>query len=73
MHSQEAEHRFGYRETLGPDQQAIYENNRELFKAMFDYVQSVGDPSRERSLAMTALQESLLWLNCHVASNGVTK
>ena len=71
--SEEAEHRLGFHPLLGEDQQRIYMKNRELYKTVFDYVNSVGNPSREQSLALTALQESLMWLNAHVACNGVTE
>jgi hypothetical protein len=70
-HSDEAQHRLGYHPVASEDQKVRYETNRAIYMALFDYVQSVGNPSREQSLALTSLQESLMWLNAHVACNGV--
>jgi len=70
-HSDEAQRRLGYHPVGSESQKIRYETNRELYMSLFDYVQSVGTPSRELSLALTALQESLMWLNAHVACNGV--
>lgn len=69
--STEAMHRMGYHPVEGDRQRLRYEENRRRFMELFDYVQSVGSPSREQSLALTHLQESLMWLNAHVACNAV--
>lgn len=69
--SDEARHRLGYHPVISPGQQEMYETNRGLYMMVFDYISSVGNPSREQSMALTALQESLMWLNAHVACNGV--
>ena len=71
MPSDEAKFRLSYHPTAGERQRRMYESNRELYMSVYDYVSNVGEPSREKSLALTALQESLMWLNCHVACNGV--
>lgn len=68
-HSTEAVHRLGYHPVASVDQQRIYEENRETFMEVFDYIETIMGPTRERSLALTHLQESLMWLNAHVACN----
>ena len=68
--SDEAMRRLSYHPTTGPVQQAVYEENRRRFMELFDYVsESGGRGSREISLALTHLQESLMWLNAHIACN----
>lgn len=69
--SAEAIHRLGYHQPTSDFQKKRYEINRHNFMTLFDYVESVGGPSREKSLALTALQESLMWLNAHVACHNV--
>lgn len=70
-HSPEAIRRMGYHPVDSVEQRRLYEKNRELFMELFDYIESVGETSREKSLSLTHLQESLMWLNAHVACNGV--
>jgi hypothetical protein len=70
-HSDEAVFRFGYHPVGSPAQRRIYEENRERFMELFDYVSSIGPTSRELSLSLTHLQESLMWLNAHVACHDV--
>lgn len=69
--SLEAHRRLGFHPLTGEGQQNRYWNNRVRFMQMFDYIESVGESSREKSLALTALQESLMWLNAHVACNDI--
>lgn len=70
--SDEAFRRLSYHETLGPSQQALYEENRARYIELFSYIENLGGRgSRELSLAMTALQESLFWVNAHIACNGI--
>jgi hypothetical protein len=69
MPSSEAFRRLGYHPVVGPDQQALYEENRRRFMELFDYIQDSTPHTREQSLALTALQESLMWLNANVACN----
>lgn len=38
---------------------------------VFDYLTMNYESSRELSLALTALQEALMWANAHVACNDV--
>lgn len=65
----EIRRRLSYHPISG-NQKFLYESNRALFIRMADYVNALGD-SRETSLALTALQESLMWVNAHIACNGV--
>lgn len=69
--SEESVRRLGYHPVRGLDQGAVYEANRHLYMGLFEHVESVGPDSPEKSLALTALQESLMWLNAHVACNDV--
>lgn len=69
--SGEAVRRLGYHPVMNPDQQVRYETNRLKYMELFSYVEGYGRGSRELSLALTALQESLMWLNAHVACNDV--
>lgn len=69
MFSEEAMHRLSYHPVVELAQQAVYEENRRRFMELFDYMQTVGFVSREKSLALTKLQESLMWLNADVACN----
>jgi hypothetical protein len=71
LNSGEAVHRLGYHPVETQKQQEQYERNRAMFMDLFDYIQNVGNPSREQALALTKLQESLMWLNAHVACNRV--
>ena len=70
-HSDEAEFRLGYHPVASEGQKRRYEENRERFMELFDYIQSVPGNSRERSLSMTQLQDSLMWLNAHIACNAI--
>lgn len=67
----EALRRLGYHPVAGDAQRSVYEDNRARAIEMYNYIESIGGPSREKSLALTALQEMLMWLNAHVACNDV--
>jgi len=70
--SEEAFRRLGYHPVLSAGQQALYEENRAKYMELFTYVEGLGGRgSRELSLALTALQESLMWANAHVACNDI--
>ena len=69
MERSEIERRLGYHPIQG-NQKFLYESNRELFIRMAEYVSGLGD-SRESSLALTALQEALMWTNAHIACNNI--
>jgi hypothetical protein len=67
----EAFRRLGYHPTLSERQMQIYNANRELFLSVYNYIDNLGPATREKSLALTTLQEALMWLNAHVACNGI--
>lgn len=67
----EAYRRLGYHPVGSERQMQTYQTNRELIISVYEYMDKLGPASREKSLAMTALQEALMWLNAHVACNGV--
>jgi hypothetical protein len=62
----EIEHRFGYHRA---DQAAAvhYAGIRDAYKQLAKVVVESTPPGREQSLAMTALQESLMWTNAAYA------
>lgn len=70
-HSDEALRRLSYHPVASVAQQRVYEENRETFMEVFDYIESIPGASREKSLALTQLQDALMWLNAHVACNGI--
>lgn len=67
----EADHRLGYHPVVDATQQAMYEQNRAMFKELFVHVWTSrgAASSREKALALTHLQEALMWLNADVACN----
>ena len=71
--SRECRRRLGYHPVQTEAQRGHYEENRRLYMLMYDYLATTyGDqPTRELSLALTALQDSLMWANAHVACNDI--
>jgi hypothetical protein len=69
--SPECERRLGYHPVVTDEQRAHYEENRRRFMGLYDYLATIYEPTRELSLALTALQEACMWANAHVACNGV--
>ncbi len=69
MLKSEIDRRLAYHPITG-NQKFLYESNRALYIRMAEYVSNLGD-SRETSLALTALQESLMWVNAHIACNNI--
>ena len=69
MDKSEIERRFGPHPRSG-NQGFLYASNHEMFTRMAEFVSALGD-SREMSLALTALQESLMWVNAHIACNDI--
>lgn len=67
----EAFRRMGYHPVASERQMQIYQTNRELFMSVFQYVEHLGGASREKTMALTQLQDALMWTNAHVACNGV--
>lgn len=62
--------RLGYHPVINSNQAGRYEDNRDaamvFASQLIDNVQS---PSRELSLALTAVQEALMWGNAAIACN----
>lgn len=69
MQKSEIERRFSYHPITG-NQKFLYESNRALYIRLAEFINELGD-SREMSLALTALQESLMWVNAHIACNDI--
>lgn len=69
MDMSEIKRRMAYHPIHG-NQQFLYESNRAMFIRMAEFINALGD-SREMSLALTSLQESLMWVNAHIACNDI--
>jgi hypothetical protein len=52
-----------------PDQVPRYNEIRDLAKAYAGVLMMKCPPSRERSLALTALEEAVMWANASIARN----
>lgn len=66
---EEIERRLGFK-PMQPGQQGFYEANRAKFIELAKHVNALG-PSRETALALTAIQEALMWANAAIATNGI--
>jgi hypothetical protein len=64
----EIEKRFTYHAPKG-DQAARYEGLRETAKVFAYQIEAVCPDSRERSLALTKLEEAVMWANASIARN----
>lgn len=62
------ENNFTYHPPKG-DQAARYEEIRAKGKELATHFLNVCPPSRERSLAITNLEESIMWANAAIARN----
>lgn len=60
--------RFCYHTPKG-DQQQRYVNLRETARNLALVIASSSKPSREQSLALTKLQEAVMWANAGIACN----
>jgi hypothetical protein len=68
---EEIEKRFNYHQPTG-NKVAVHENVRSVYRQLaHDMVEALPD-SREKSLAITALEESLMWANAAIARNDPT-
>lgn len=52
-----------------PDQLPRYENIRERAKALAEFLCRNCPPSRELSLALTSIEEAVMWANASIARN----
>jgi hypothetical protein len=65
------EHRFGYHPPPTPDVAAAHGQVRStLLDAADTIVELTGAPSREQSLAITKLEEAMMWANADIARKG---
>jgi len=62
------ERNFSYHAPKG-NQAERYLTIRETAKALAKLINKICPPSRERSLAMTKLEESVMWANASIARN----
>lgn len=62
--------RFNHHAPRG-NQVELYVDNRARFLDLAVHVAGLGPNSRELSLAITALEEALMWANAHIARNDV--
>jgi len=62
--------RFNHHAPRG-NQVELYVDNRARYLALAEHIAALGGNSRELSLAITALEESLMWANAHIARNDV--
>lgn len=53
-----------------PGQPGIYTGIRDMAHDYANYIQCVCPESRELSLALTKIEESVMWANASVARNG---
>jgi hypothetical protein len=66
--SAEIDHRFDYVSPT-PEKQVVHEGTLEAYKALAWEIAAWLPESREKSLAITALEESLMWANAAIARN----
>ncbi len=64
----EIRRRFGYHKAT-PTKVPLYENNRNKVIELADFLDFWLPDGREKALAMTALQETLMWANAAVATH----
>lgn len=64
----EIRRRFGFHPGT-PDTAPLYSGNRERAIYLADFWDGTLPDSREKSLALTALQEALMWANAAIACN----
>jgi hypothetical protein len=68
MTDKEIENIFTYHKPFG-DQPTRYENLRSVAKELATLVEKSCPNSREKSLAITNLQQSIMWANASIAIN----
>lgn len=69
MDTQELQRRMAYHPIKDDAQRELYEQNRAKFIDLARHVVEATPESREQSLALTALQEALMWTNAAIACN----
>ena len=53
------------------EQTKVYVNIRDMSKELAEYVEIVSPHTRERDMALTKLEEFVMWANANVARNGL--
>jgi hypothetical protein len=66
MNNNEIDRRFSYHPPMG-DQAARYENLRSYGRELAIHINTLCPESREKSLAITALEEAIMWANASIA------
>ncbi len=66
MNNEEIDRRFSYHAPKG-DQAARYENLRSYGRELAVHINTLCPDSREKSLAITALEEAIMWANASIA------
>jgi hypothetical protein len=72
MKKSELENNFKYH-APSPEQIPIYQELRTRCGELAQYINDVVPDSREKSLAVTKLEEVVMWANAGVARNGIVK
>jgi hypothetical protein len=67
----EIEKRFNHHPPTG-NKVAVHENVRSVYRQLAHDIAEALPDSREKSLAFTALEESLMWANAAIARNDPT-
>jgi hypothetical protein len=66
MHSDEIDRRFTYHAPT-PNRVALHEDLRKAFRELAHVLNETLPEGREKSLALTQLQEGLMWANAAIA------
>ena len=67
MDSTELQHRFAYHPPKDEKIKRSHEQTRDLFHGMAHHINQMLPDGREKSLAITALEESMFWTNAGIA------
>ncbi len=70
MDNQDLENRFTYHAPASHSQVKIYQVIREAGLALANLIDGYAPDSREKSLAITSLEEAVMWANAAVARHG---
>lgn len=65
--SADIDNRFSYHPATTDETKAKHEQVRELCKSLADELDEMLPPSREKSLAITKLEEAMFWANAGIA------
>jgi hypothetical protein len=68
MDKEQIENNFKYHSPIG-NQPERYESIRNMAKGMAHFINSACPDSREKSLALTNLEQAVMWANASIARN----